>query len=194
MRRPYTAGVTWLRYFNWKIALTSAVFRGAMFFAMTATAGWRVALAAAMVEAAYRGTVSGFDGALVEAVSPLEPAWLGGWLAAAAIPLATTALDYALHAAHGTPNLIANMAVSLATSSLFTLFNWYAMRRGALLTGPGRASWTGDLRRIPTVAWDFLLAGPRAALRMSQRSWHPGAPASVTRSSQSVHAPVTVWD
>ena len=183
MRRPYTAGVTWLRYFNWKIALTSAVFRGAMFFAMTATAGWRVALAAAMVEAAYRGTVSGFDGALVEAGSPLEPAWLGGWLAAAA-----------LHAAHGTPNLIANMAVSLATSSLFTLFNWYAMRRGALLTGPGRASWTGDLRRIPTVAWDFLLAGPRAALRMSQRSWHPGAPASVTRSSQSVHAPVTVWD
>jgi hypothetical protein len=194
MRRPYTAGVAWLRYFNWKIALASAVFRGAMFFAMTAMAGWRTALAAAMVEAAYRGTVSGFDGALVEAVSPLDPAWLGGWLAAAAIPMATVALEYAIHAAHGTPNLGANMAVSLATSSLFTLFNWYAMRRGALLTGPERASWTVDLRRMPAVAWGFLLAGPRAAIRMSQRSWHPGAAASVTRSSQSVHAPVTVWD
>jgi len=52
----------------------------AMFFAMTATAGWRVALAAAMVEAAYRGTVSGFDGALVEAVSPSSrPGSADGW-------------------------------------------------------------------------------------------------------------------
>jgi hypothetical protein len=187
-------GVALLNCFNWKIALTSAVFRGALFLAMTAMAGWRTALAAAMIEAAYRGSVSGFDGALVEAISPLQPVWFGGLLASVAIPVATVAVEYAIHAARGTPNLKAGAALSLATSSLFTLFNWYAMRRGSLLTGPRRDSCSGDLRRIPTLAGDFLLAAPRLALRMARQTWYPVAPASVTGSSHSLHALVTVGD
>jgi hypothetical protein len=186
--------VVLLRFFNWKIGLTSAVSRGVMFFATTAGSGWRTAMSAALVEAAYRGVVSGLDGALLEAVTQLVPVWLAGLLASFAIPVAVIAVEYAIHTARGTPNLNASTALSLVTTSLFTLFNWYAMGRGLLLTGPQRASWRDDLRRVPGVAWDFLLAGPRGARCFVRRACCPGAPASVTKTSRSVHSPVTTAD
>lgn len=192
--RSYTAEVVSLRFFNWKIGLTSAVFRGVMFFATTAGAGWRTALSAALVEAAYRGIVSGLEGALLEAVAPLVPVWLAGLLASFAISAAVIGVEYAIHAARGTPNLNASTAVSLATTSLFTLFNWFAMGRGLLLTGARRASLRDDLRRVPGVAWDFLLAGPRTARRFVRRECCPGAPAGVTKTSRSVQSHVTTGD
>jgi len=39
-------------------------------------------------------------------------------------------------------------------------FNWYAQRRGVLVTGADAAG--GDLQALPRVILDFVMAGPRA--------------------------------
>jgi len=42
------------------------------------------------------------------------------------------------------------------------VFNLFAMRRGVLIVGDEKASLFDDLRRMPRVVFDFLMAVPRA--------------------------------
>jgi hypothetical protein len=58
-----------------------------------------------------------------------------------------------------------SIAASVVFTALSTLFNLYAMRRGALIVGAGRGSLLEDLRRSPALLADFLLCGPRWLLR-----------------------------
>ncbi len=181
-------------FFNWKLGLASAVYRGILFFAMTLPAGWRAAMAAALVEAGYRGVVSGLDGALLEAITQMAPPWFSALMASAGIPAAVLAVEYAIHAARGTPNLEASVIVSIGTTSLFTVFNWHAIRSGIFLTGHRRTSFVEDVRRLPGIAREFVMAGPRAALRaIGQSRWSTDS-ASVTKTSPTVHAPLTADD
>jgi hypothetical protein len=63
-----------------------------------------------------------------------------------------------------------SMTASVAFTALSTLFNLYAMRRGALLVGTGRQSLWEDLRRLPRIVWDFITLVPRILLASRPRA------------------------
>jgi hypothetical protein len=58
------------------------------------------------------------------------------------------------------------MLSSVVFTTLSTLFNLYAMRRGALLVGGQGRGFGSDLRALPGLIGGFLVAGPKALLRL----------------------------
>jgi hypothetical protein len=66
----------------------------------------------------------------------------------------------------GTPNLRTSLIASVSFTVLSTLFNLYAMRRGALLVGAEGGSVGADFRRMPRLITGFLAAGPIAVSRL----------------------------
>ena len=50
-----------------------------------------------------------------------------------------------------------------------TLFNLYAMRRGALIVGENQQPFSHDMRRMPRLMGGFLAAAPLAILRLLKR-------------------------
>ena len=154
-----------LRRWNWKAAILASVLRGAIFFASNWRAGWRAASAAMLVEFAYRAVTSGFWGAMTQAFEGAEPAWLATLAALLVIPLVSHALELLVHLLEGTPRLWASMLSSVAFTALSTLFNLYAMRRGAFLVGTEGRGFGSDLQALPQLIAGFVAAGPRAILR-----------------------------
>ena len=154
-----------LRRWNWKAAILASVLRGVIFFASNWRAGWRAASAAMAVEFAYRAVTSGFWGAMTQAFEGAEPAWLATLSALLVIPLVSHALELLVHLLEGTPRLWASMLSSIVFTALSTLFNLYAMRRGAFLVGAKGRGFGSDLRALPKLIAGFGAAVPRAILR-----------------------------
>jgi hypothetical protein len=82
------------------------------------------------------------------------------------MPTINHTLEYALHYASGTEKLTAGVTASISLSIVSAMFNLFAMRRGVLIVGDERASLIDDLRRMPRVVFDFVMAVPRALWRM----------------------------
>lgn len=154
-----------LRRWNWKSALLSAVSRGLLFFAVNMPAGWRAALGAFLTELVFRACTSGFYGAITQAFVPVRPAWTATVTTMVLLPALSHTLEFIVHAARGTPELSRSIAASVAFTALSTAFNLFAMRRGALLVGEGRAAMADDLRRMPRLVAAFVLAVCRAVGR-----------------------------
>jgi hypothetical protein len=160
---------------NWKSALLSPIFRGAFVFAATAGAGAAAAANALTVEVLYRGFVSGFCGAIVEAFRSSEPYWAGQLTVVLIVPVVSDSLDFFLHWQQGTPEFGRSVAVSLAMTIVSTAFNYFAMRRGALIVGQQRRTFFEDLATLPLLFAAFLITvlrqirvlffGRRSALR-----------------------------
>jgi hypothetical protein len=150
-----------LARWNWKSALLSSLCQGTIFFTLNLTVGLPAALAALAAELVFRGVTSGFYGAVTEGFREAEPAWAAALFAMVLLPLTGHAMDLALHGLLGTQNLAPSIAASAAFTAISTLFNLYAMRRGALLVGAGRKSLLGDLRSMPALLSDFVLLVPR---------------------------------
>jgi hypothetical protein len=149
---------------NWKAALLSAIFRGVLFFVVALPRG-PGALRLVWIELAFRILVGGFWGSLLQAFRGARPAWLSGLLAAVLLPAAAHTLEYlALEAGHAA-HIGAGMVVSIAVSVGSLLLNWFLMRKGMLITGAGSDSLGGDLRRLPRLLAEFLLAPGRALFR-----------------------------
>jgi hypothetical protein len=87
----------------------------------------------------------------------------------ALVPAFNHALEYLLHYASGTKRIMAGVAASISLSILSAVFNLFAMRRGVLIVGDERAPLLDDLRRMPRVVFDFVMAVPRALWRISIR-------------------------
>lgn len=151
-----------LRRWNWKSALLSAVSRGLLFFAANIRAGWHAAVGAFLTELVFRACTSGFYGAVTQAFVPVRPVWTATVTTMVLLPVFSHTLEFAVHAARGTPELSRSIAVSVAFTALSTAFNLFAMRRGALLVGQGRAAMSDDLRRMPRLVAAFGLAVWRA--------------------------------
>ena len=113
------------------------------------------------VEFIYRAATAGFHGRLTQALGRIEPAWRGAVAATLLLPVCGHSLEALLHWLRGTPNLRASLTASVCFTVVSTLFNWYAMRRGAFTVGRGSASLQDDFRRVPVILLDFMLAGPR---------------------------------
>src|SRR5262245_28121640 len=146
---------------NWKAALLSSTFRAVLFLAANWTAGPAAAFSAMSLEFAYRSVTAGFYGALTQSLRGIEPAWRGAVAAMILLPAAGHTLEWVLHWLRDTPNLRASITASVIFTMLSTLFNLFAMRRGHFIVGERSLPLWEDLRQVPRLLLDFLLAGPR---------------------------------
>ena len=158
---------------NWKSALFSSVIRALIFLFANLTAGWRAATGAMLAEFVYRAISAGFYGAMTEAFREAEPAWAAGIAVMIVVPVISHSIELSIHLLRGTPKIITSIIVSVCFTAISTLFNLYAMRRGALVTGKGAASVGADLRRVPGLIGSFVAAGPVAMYQAAERVFRP---------------------
>jgi hypothetical protein len=159
---------------NWKSALLSSLLRASLFFATNLSAGLPAAIAAMQTELVFRGVTSGFYGALTEAFREAEPAWEAAVTVMILLPLANHSLELLVHWMRGTQKLLPSILASMILTAFSTLFNFYVMRRGALIVGSGRGSLGTDLLRLPRLAIDFVTWLPRYLIRRSSRKSDSG--------------------
>jgi len=160
----------WRRW-NWKAAVTSAIVRAALFFGANLTAGWRAATTAFAAEMLFRVCTSGFYGAITEAFVPVRPAWTGTLTTLVLLPAMSHTLEFLLHFLRGTPELGRSIGLSMSFTLVSTAFNLFAMRRGALVVGDGRAPLLHDLRRMPRLIVEFAIALFAVAAIPFRRRW-----------------------
>ena len=155
---------------NWKSAVLSSILRASLFFATNLSAGLPAALTAMQTELVFRGVTSGFYGALTEAFREAEPAWEAALTVMVLLPLANHSIELLVHWMRGTQKLLPSIIASMILTAFSTLFNFYVMRRGALIVGSGRGSLGMDLLRLPRLAVDFVTWFPRYLIRRSSRN------------------------
>ena len=144
-------------YWNYKSALWSALVRGLLFFATNLSAEWHAASGAFLAECAFRICTAGFYGALTQRIGRIEPETRSMGIAMIVLPTIAHSLEFLVHWGRSTVNLELSMTVSIAFTMISTAFNVFAMRRGALVCGPGSGSMLDDLRRLPRLVRDFVL-------------------------------------
>ena len=154
---------------NWKSALLSSGMRATLFFFVTLSGGWAAARAALLTELVFRGATSGFYGAITEIFRDADPPEAAALTVMVLLPLANHSLEFLVHWLRGTHNLAQSILASMLLTAFSSLFNLYAMRRGALIVGTGRSSLACDLRRMPLLMLDFVLLIPRYCLNQLSR-------------------------
>jgi hypothetical protein len=154
-----------IRQWNWKSAVFSSLVRATIFLFTNLAAGWRSAVGAMAAEFVFRAVISGFYGSLIQAFRNAEPLWLATLTVMILLPLAAHSLELAVHLANGTPKLAHSLIASVAFTEIATLFNLYAMRRGALVVGAEASSIGSDLRRVPALIAGFVAFVPLWILR-----------------------------
>jgi hypothetical protein len=158
LRHPQRVLFLW----NWKSALLSILLRGPIFVVATIRRGRDATLSAFVTECVFCAVSGGFYGAIVQNLRNAEPEWLTVVFLTVLVPGTFQILEYLLHWLHGTPHLRVAELVSIGVSAISSLFNWYAMRRGALLVGGEGDSFGYDLRRLPGLIFSFIIALPRS--------------------------------
>ncbi len=159
-----------LHRWNWKSALLSSLLRASLFFFTNLTAGLPAAIAAMKTELVFRGITSGFYGALTEAFRDAEPPWAAALTVMVLLPIANHSIEFFVHWMRGTQNLWSSILASMTLTAFSTLFNFYLMRRGALIVGHGRHSLARDLARLPRLTLDFITWPARYLLRRARAS------------------------
>jgi len=149
-----------VRRWNWKAALSSSVVRGIIFFLANLSSGLRAAFGAMAAEWMYRAIASGFYGAITQHISEVEPEWEAAVCLIILLPLSSHSIEFLVHWLRHTPNLKTSIVSSISFTVISTLFNFYAMRRGAMVVGANAASIAADLRAMPRVIAGFVAAGP----------------------------------
>jgi hypothetical protein len=143
---------------NWKNAWLSVLLRAPIFAAATIRHGFAATISAVLTECVFCAVSAGFYGALVQNLRDAEPEWLTVLFLAVVVPAVFQVLEFLLHWFRGTPHLQVAAIASLFVSGISSLFNWYAMRRGALLVGGEGRSFGSDLRRLPRLFVGFFAA------------------------------------
>lgn len=80
------------------------------------------------------------------------------------VPLSAQVIDGLLHIFWRTPHLLLGTILSLVLFAYGSLFDWYAMRQGVLLTGEGAGSFLTDLRALPVVFLQLIRMPAKLAL------------------------------
>ena len=150
-----------LQDWNWKTATLSALIRAVVFFRVNLRAGHAAASRAMLVEAVYAIVAAGLAGAVLQRLRHAEPRRQTALLICLLIPFSLLAMQALVHAVMGTPRLGWSLLASFCMAALGTGFNWFAMSRGALVTGAPR-SLAGDLLLLPRLIWQFVTALPQA--------------------------------
>src|SRR5215469_8439666 len=147
---------SFVRCWNWKAAALSCILRTPLYVITTSRHGWQAITLAAAVEAGFSAGAAGVYAAFTEAVRYAEPEFVVATLLLIVLPLLTLALDALVHYLTLTPNLRAGVLLSLAVTIVSSAFNWYSMRRGTLLVGPGGLPFSSDLGSLPMLIARFL--------------------------------------
>ena len=134
----------------------SAALRAPIFFSANVSAGLREATGAAIAESVFRVLTAGIYAACTQALRRAEPAWAAALVLTIAMPFSAHVLEFLLHWLRGTHNLRGSMLGSIAFTIFSTLFNWYAMRNGALLVGEEGRTFAHDMLRMPQLIAGFL--------------------------------------
>ena len=135
--------------------------RSLLFGAILIQSGWRSAAAAVSAEALFRIASSGLFGSLMQAFRHAAPQWRAFLLSAVVLPGLVQVAEILLHLRLGTPKLLTTTIASLIMTILAGLFQWHAMRRGALLVGAQSMSLADELRLIPGLMSSFLFGWMR---------------------------------
>ena len=146
------------RWWNYKSAAMSSLFRAVLFFVVNLAAGFDAALGAMAAEFVFRFATAGFYGALTQAFRRVEPERAATFAAMVVLPLVGHSLELLVHWSRGTPRLAESIMASLALTEFSTAFNLYAMRRGALIVGEGSRSLWQDLSHMPALFTSFLVS------------------------------------
>lgn len=154
-----------IRRWNWKSAVFSALFRSLIFFTVNLKAGWRAAVGAMMAEFVWRCATSGGWGAVTQMLCKVRPMWQALIGSMFVVPLVAHSIEFIIHYTRGTPVLARSILVSICFTQFSDLFNLYVMYHGAMLVGDGARPFGEDLRRIPSLIGSFLLVLPRLAAR-----------------------------
>src|SRR5262249_37730141 len=117
-----------------------------------------------------RGVTSGFYGAFTENFREAEPPWAAGLTVMVLLPLTAHSVEFLVHWLRGTRKLVPSIISSVVFTAISTLFNLYAMRRGALIVGMHKRSLAHDLKSIPRLLLEFILLVPRMVMR-ALRKW-----------------------
>lgn len=149
--------------------MLSAVYRGPIFLLTSLRGGWRLAISAMLAETIFRVITSGFYGALTQAIRKLEPPWIAFTIVLILAPAAVQFMEFLVHASTHTPNLKTGVIVSTTMTALASLFNWYSMRQGAMITGREARPFSEDLKRIPFLIYGFVSAIPAAIAKSLRR-------------------------
>lgn len=144
---------------NWKTAAVSALVRASVFFGTNRRTGPHGAVRAMLVEALFSIAAAGLLGAVTQRLRWTRPAWATALIVWLALPAAMVALQAGVHHLAGTRHLRTGLIVSFVFAALASGFNWFAQRRGALLTSSGgSSSLVRDARALPRLLLDFVLA------------------------------------
>lgn len=154
-----------IRRWNWKSAMFSALMRGGIFFTVNLKAGWRAAIGAMLVEFAWRTATSGGWGAVTQMLRKVKPEWQAVIGAMLVVPAISHSIEFTIHYTRGTPVLARSILTSICFTQISNLFNLYAMRKGALIVGTGARPLGEDMKRVPSLIGGFLLVLPRMAGR-----------------------------
>jgi hypothetical protein len=130
--------------------------RSPIFIIAALRSGPHAAIMAGAVDASFRLGMAGVIGACVQHLAQVRPLWLANVSAMGAIPIAAHSIEALVHWEAATPQWRSGFRVSVLVSVITTLFDLYAMRRGALLTGASARPFSEDLRRLPALIVGFV--------------------------------------
>jgi len=147
---------------SWKAAAFNAVLRALLFFASNLRSGRGEATKAMLVEAVFAVFAAGLIGAISQQLRRAEPLWATALLVWAGLPGVMLLAQLAVHHLARTPHRGGGLLGSFCLSVVASAFTWYAMRRGALLGGDDQTPVLHDVKALPGISLDFVLAIPRA--------------------------------
>ena len=158
-------GRSLLPAWSWKAAGLSALLRASTFFATNLRAGRQNAVRAGLIEAVFAVFAAGFLGATSQRLRLAKPIWATGIVVWLGMPMALLLTQFGVHKLAGTPHMGMGLAFSFCFAAIASSFSWYAMRHGALLGGDASTSLVHDVRHLPRIILNYILAVPRALLR-----------------------------
>ncbi len=159
-----------LRRWNWKSAVLSCLVRGSIFFAANLGSGFAAATQAMALEISFIAISAGFYGAIVQAFRRAKPDWLATLTVMILLPTINHSIEFLVHSIGGTKKLSISILASISFSALSAAFNLFTMRRGVLIVGRHKQSFSQDLMQLPKVISAFLLFILKAIRRCFESS------------------------
>jgi hypothetical protein len=150
---------------SWKAAAFTALVRATTFFLTNLRSGERTALHAMLVEGAYAIFAAGLAGAISQQLRHTEPLLPTLAIVLVGLPGVFVVGQFLVHHAAHTPNVAGGLLLAFLLTSVSSGFSWFAMRKGAMLGGVDDTTVMHDMKALPAIAVDFLMAAPRWLFR-----------------------------
>ncbi len=151
---------------SWQAAVSSAVFRAAIFFLTNLRAGVAAAVRAGGVEVVFAVFAAGLLGAVSQRLRLARPMWATVVVVWLAFPAIMMLAQFGVHQEAGTRYMGTGLVASFALSAIASSFSWFAMRHGVMLGGDASTTMTHDAHHLPRVVLEYVLAIPQALLRI----------------------------